>query len=154
MRYTNNMDQAEDILQNSFIKIFRNIKRYKFEGSFEGWMKRIVVNTAIDYHRGKKKDFLLLPEEQEMEQFELIDDPADDNAELNYPFTPQQVMAAIQELSPAYKAVFNLYVIEDYSHKEIAEQLDISVGTSKSNLLKAKAKLKKILERNFTPNQA
>ena len=151
MRYTNNIDQAEDILQNGFIKVFKNIKKYKFEGSFEGWIKRIVVNTAIDYHRKRKKDFVLLPEDQEMEQFEMVDDSSADD-EWNYPYTPDQVMSAIQQLTPAYKAVFNLYAIENYSHKEIADILNVSVGTSKSNYLKAKARLRTILEKNFTTN--
>ncbi len=149
LRYTANFDQAEDILQNSFIKIFNNLEKYKFEGSFDGWMKRIVVNTAIDYYRGKKNDFLLLPEDQEIERFELIDE---EEEEVEYPYTPKQVMEAIQDLTPAYKAVFNLYVLEEYSHKEIAETLGISIGTSKSNLLKAKLRLKKILEKKFSLN--
>lgn len=147
LRYTNNFDQAEDILQNSFIKIFNNIEKYKFEGSFDGWLKRIVVNTSIDYYRGKKNDFLLLPEDQEIERFEITDE---EDEETEYPYTPQQVMQAVQDLTPAYKAVFNLYVLEEYPHKEIAEILGISIGTSKSNLLKAKAKLRKILEKKFS----
>ncbi len=148
-RYTSNFDQAEDILQNSFIKIFNNIEKYKFEGSFDGWMKRIVVNTAIDYYRGRKNDFLLLPEDQAIERFEIIDEVEE---EAEYPYTPKQVMDALQDLTPAYKAVFNLYVIEEYSHKEIAETLGISIGTSKSNLLKSKLRLKKILEKKFSLN--
>jgi len=143
LRYTRNEDQAADILQNSFIKIFKNIKKYEGQGSFEGWMKRIVVNTAIDYHRKKKNDFLLLPEDQELEQFEQIDETDDDESE--YPYSPADVINAIQKLTPAYRMVFNLYVIEHYQHKEIAEKLGISIGTSKSNLLKAKLKLKKLL---------
>ncbi|HEX4887842.1 MAG TPA: RNA polymerase sigma factor [Luteibaculaceae bacterium] len=147
LRYTTNFDQAEDILQNSFIKIFNNIEKYKFEGSFDGWMKRIVVNTAIDYYRGRKNDFMLMPEENGLERLELVDDDPDEETE--YPYSPAQVMEALQELTPAYKTVFNLYVIEDYSHKEIADMLNISIGTSKSNLLKSKIRLKKILEKKF-----
>lgn len=151
LRYTRNMDQAEDILQNSFIKIFNSIDRYEFKGSFEGWLKRIVVNTAIDFHRSKKSDFLLLPEDKSMEDFDREDEFEDE--ELNYPYTPKQVMAAIQKLTPAYQAVFNLYVIEDYTHKEIAEMLGVSIGTSKSNLLKAKIRLRKILDEQFEKNE-
>ncbi len=149
LRYTANFDQAEDILQSSFIKIFNNISKYKSEGSFDGWMKRIVVNTAIDYYRVKKTDFILLPEDQELERFEVYDETEE---EPEYPYTPAQIMEAIQSLTPAYKAVFNLYVLEEYSHKEIAEMLGISLGTSKSNLLKAKLKLKKILEKKYSTN--
>lgn len=146
MRYTNNIDQAEDMLQTGFIKIFRNIHKFEFGGSFEGWMKRIIVNTAIDYYRSKKKDFLLMPEDDTLEKMDLVED---DNPEDEFPYTPQQVLEAVQMLTPAYKAVFNLYVIEEYTHKEIAEILGISIGTSKSNLLKSKIKLRKILEKNF-----
>ncbi len=152
LRYTKNVDQAEDILQKSFIKIFKNIGRYEFKGSFEGWMKRIVVNTAIDFHRSRKGDFLLLPEEMSMEDFDQEDEGLDDETK-NYPYTPKQVMEAIQELTPAYKAVFNLYVIEEYTHQEIADMLGVSIGTSKSNLLKAKARLRKILEENFVKSE-
>ncbi|TXC81649.1 RNA polymerase sigma factor [Luteibaculum oceani] len=146
LRYTRNMDQAEDILQNSFIKIFNSIDRYGYKGSFEGWLKRIVVNTSIDFHRSRKSDFLLLPEDKQMEDF---DREEEGDEEWNYPYSPKQVMEAIQQLTPAYKMVFNLYVIEDYTHKEIADMLGVSIGTSKSNLLKAKARLRKILEENF-----
>jgi RNA polymerase sigma factor (sigma-70 family) len=150
LRYTKNYDQAEDILQLGFIKIFKNINKYKGEGSFEGWMKRILVNTAIDFHRKKKNDLVLMPEEDGIEKLGIIED---EDVELdNYPYTPKQVIAAIQELSPAYQTVFNLYVIENYPHKEIAEILSISIGTSKSNLLKAKARLRKILLENFKPH--
>lgn len=151
LRYTKNLDQAEDILQNSFIKIFKNINRYEFKGSFEGWLKRIVVNTAIDYHRGKKTDFLLLPEDRSMEEFDK-EEESDDESD-NYPYTPKQVMEAIQELTPAYQTVFSMYVIEDYTHREIAEILGISIGTSKSNLLKSKVRLKKILAEKFVKNE-
>ena len=106
-------------------------------------MKRIVVNTAIDYHRKRKNDFLLLPEDQELEQFEQVEE--NDEHESEYPYTQKHIIAAIQELTPAYRTVFNMYIIENYQHKEIAEILGISIGTSKSNLLKAKAKLKKLL---------
>lgn len=150
LRYTRNMDQAEDILQNSFIKIFNSIDRYEYKGSFEGWLKRIVVNTSIDFHRSRKSDFLLLPEDQSMEDFDREDE---DDGEWEFPYTPKQVMAAIQDLTPAYQAVFNLYVIEDYSHKEIAEMLGVSIGTSKSNLLKAKVRLRKILEEKFVKSE-
>lgn len=145
-RYTNNEDQAKDILQDGFIKVFRNIQNFNFEGSFEGWVRRIVVNTAIDFFRRKKKDYLLMNENQSVEDFEesLLDE-ADEDEEVVIPFNVNDVIRAMQKLSPAYRTVFNLYVFEDLAHKEIAQQLDISIGTSKSNLAKAKANLKKIL---------
>tara|TARA_R110001592_G_scaffold307299_1_gene580500 strand:+ start:25231 stop:25824 length:594 start_codon:yes stop_codon:yes gene_type:complete len=148
LRYTKNYDIAEEVLQLAFIKIFKNLKKYEFKGSFEGWLKRITVNTAIDFIRSKKNALVLLPDEFDIENVELSDDLEEDD-NFGYQYSPQQVMEAVQMLTPAYKAVFNLYVIEEYQHKEIAEMLDINIGTSKSNLLKAKVRIRKILETKF-----
>ena len=142
MRYCKDREEANDMVQEGFIKVFKNLTRYEFKGSFEGWMRRIFVNNAIDNIRRKKKDHLLLGEDEKMDSFAEFDiDPLEKDQELD----PKIVMDAIQKLTPAYKAVFSLYVIEEYSHKEIAEMLDISVGTSKSNLAKAKQNLRKFL---------
>jgi RNA polymerase sigma-70 factor (ECF subfamily) len=142
MRYCKDREEANDMVQEGFIKVFKNLTRYEFKGSFEGWMRRIFVNNAIDNIRRKKKDHLLLGEDEKMDAFsEFEKDPLDIEGELD----PEIVMEAIQKLTPAYKAVFSLYVIEEYSHKEIAEMLNISVGTSKSNLAKAKQNLRKYL---------
>lgn len=146
MRYTRDEDFAQDILQRAFIKIFDNIKKFEQKGSLEGWMKRIVVNTCIDTYRKKKKDLLFLGEDHDIENLDL-ENETDEG--MNFPYQPKQVFEAIQQLTPAYKAVFNLYAIEDYTHKEIADMLDISVGTSKSNYLKAKLRIKKILKENY-----
>lgn len=142
MRYCKDREEANDMVQEGFIKVFKNLTRYEFKGSFEGWMRRIFVNNAIDNIRRKKKDHLLLGEDEKMDAFAEFDlDPFESDTELD----PKMVMEAIQKLTPAYKAVFSLYVIEEYSHKEIAEMLNISVGTSKSNLAKAKQNLRKFL---------
>lgn len=142
MRYCKDREEANDMVQEGFIKVFKNLTRYEFKGSFEGWMRRIFVNNAIDNIRRKKKDHLLLGEDEKMDSFAEFDlDPLVKDEELD----PKLVMDAIQKLTPAYKAVFSLYVIEEYSHKEIAEMLNISVGTSKSNLAKAKQNLRKFL---------
>lgn len=142
MRYCKDREEANDMVQEGFIKVFKNLTRYEFKGSFEGWMRRIFVNNAIDNIRRKKKDHLLLGEDEKMDSFAEFDlDPLVKDEELD----PKIVMDAIQKLTPAYKAVFSLYVIEEYSHKEIAEMLNISVGTSKSNLAKAKQNLRKFL---------
>lgn len=142
MRYCKDREEANDMVQEGFIKVFKNLTRYEFKGSFEGWMRRIFVNNAIDNIRRKKKDHLLLGEDEKMDAFAEFDlDPFEKDEELD----PKMVMEAIQKLTPAYKAVFSLYVIEEYSHKEIAEMLNISVGTSKSNLAKAKQNLRKFL---------
>lgn len=148
LRYANDSNQAKDILQDGFIKVFRNLERYNFSGSFEGWVRRIMVNTAIDYFRkSRSSHVLLLPDEQaiesveaEVEESEVDIDPNDEPE-----FTMKDVIEAMQELSPAYRAVFNLFVMENRSHQDIAEELNISVGTSKSNFSKAKANIRKIL---------
>lgn len=144
-RYTRNEDQAKDILQDGFIKVFKNMEKFNFEGSFEGWVRRIVVNTAIDFTRKSKNDFSLMNEDQSLEEFEnsLLDDS--DEEQYENPFKVADVIKGMEQLSNAYRTVFNLYVFENYSHQEIADALDISVGTSKSNLAKARANLKKIL---------
>ena len=116
MRYATDRDEADDLVQQGFIKLFNNLKRYEFKGSFDGWIRRMFVNTAIDNIRRKKRNPMLLGEdahldlfnkEKELDQFDKIEE-----------LDPNIVMEAIKKLSPAYNAVFNLYVIEDYSHKE------------------------------------
>ena len=142
LRYAKDREEANDLVQEGFIKVFKNLTRYEFKGSFEGWMRRIFVNNAIDNIRRKKKNHLLLGEDEKMDAFAVKNmDPLDKVEELD----PKIVMEAVQKLTPAYKAVFSLYVIEEYAHKEIAEMLNISVGTSKSNLAKAKQNLRKFL---------
>jgi len=146
LRYAKDREEANDFVQEGFIKVFKNLTRYEFKGSFEGWMRRIFVNNAIDNIRRKKKDHLLLGEDVKLDAFSEKElDPLDRVDELD----PGLVMEAVQKLTPAYKAVFSLYVIEDYSHKEIAEMLNISVGTSKSNLAKAKQNLRKFLKEDY-----
>ena len=148
-RYTKNEDQAKDILQNSFIKVFRSLEKFSFEGSFEGWVRRIVVNTAIDFTRKSKNDYLLMNENQSLEDFEenLLENDHED--EYTIPLNVKDVITGMEQLSPAYRTVFNLYVFESFSHQEIADALGISVGTSKSNLAKARANLKKILTKEL-----
>lgn len=138
-RYVRNSEDAKDLLHDGFVKIFRNLKQYKFDGSLEGWVRRIMVNTAIDHIR-KNKNVFLSDDEVNLENSKV------ESEDIIYSqFGHTEIIKSIQELSPAYQAVFNLYVIEGYSHKEIAEQLNISVGTSKSNLAKAKKNLRTAL---------
>lgn len=142
-RYISDMDEAQDVLQAGFIKVFSNIDRYNGEGSFEGWIRRIISNTAIDHIRKQKKFFISI----DASDYDWLAEQ--ENEELAWNTTlvneTERVMNEIQNLSPAYRLVFNMYVIEDYSHNEIAEILGISVGTSKSNLSKAKRNLLKNL---------
>ena len=150
LRYTKNHDQAKDILQDGFIKVFRSMEKFNREGSFEGWIRRIMVNTAIDYIRRAKNAYLLLGEERSIEDFgdqdeeDTIEDEAPEEV---LDLKPADVINAMQKLTPAYRTVFNLYVFEEMTHKEIAELLGINIGTSKSNLAKAKHNLKKLLKK-------
>lgn len=149
-RYTNNDDQAKDILQDGFIKLFKNMEKFNFEGSFEGWVRRIVVNTAIDYVRKSKNDFLLANENQSVEDFQdQLEDAAPEEVSAAYTLEVGDIRNGMEKLSTAYRTVFNLYVFENFSHQEISEALHISVGTSKSNLAKARANLKKILTKEL-----
>jgi len=146
-RYARDRDEAEEFVQRGFIKLYKNLSKYEFKGSFDGWIRRIFVNTAIDQIRKNKKDHLLLGEDAHLDVFNKDKDyePFENHEELD----PKIVMEAIAKLSPAYKAVFNLFVIEDYAHKEIAEMLGVSIGTSKSNLAKAKQKLRMYLKEAY-----
>ncbi len=148
LRYTKNTDQAKDILQDGFIKVFGSMDKFNQQGSFEGWIRRIMVNTAIDHFRRAKNAYLLLGEERSIEDFGDSDEEdihAEEGPDEELDFKPADVINAMQKLTPAYRTVFNLYVFEEMTHKEIADLLGINIGTSKSNLAKAKSNLKKLL---------
>lgn len=140
VRYSNSKADAEDILQEGFIKVFTKINDYSGKGSFEGWMKRVVVNTAIShYHKNKKhKEVYDIDEIKETDVEGLSFDSAD--------FTKDELFSVINKLPEGYKIVFNLYAIEGFKHKEIAIKLNISENTSKSQYSRAKEKLKTMLE--------
>jgi RNA polymerase sigma-70 factor (ECF subfamily) len=148
MRYARDRDSAEEMLQEGFIKVFDKLEGFDYKGSFEGWMRRIIANTSIDQLRKGKKDPILTDND---EDFKLgTENPIVEKEEMKaLEFRAELAMEAIQNLSPAYRAVFNLYVMEEYTHKEIAEILGISEGTSKSNLAKAKMNLQKVLKEKF-----
>lgn len=140
MRYANNADDAQDLLQEGFIKVYRNLEKFRAEGSFEGWVRRVFVNTSIEHFR--RKNTLYSITEKEENVIEDADITALDN------LAEKDIINLIQELSPGYRTVFNMYVVEGYSHKEIGNILGISEGTSKSQLARAKAILqKKVQER-------
>ncbi len=148
LRYIQDRDSAEEVLQEGFIKIFDKLEAFDYKGSFEGWMRRIMANTAIDSIRRHKKDPMLTDNDEDFKLGSV--NPSIEREEEEFTaIKAEMALEAIQELSPAYRAVFNLYVIEDYTHKEIAEILNISEGTSKSNLAKAKQNLQKILIDRF-----
>ena len=148
-RYTNNQEDAVEILNDGFLKIFREIHHYKpayadVVSSFKGWLRKIMVYTAIDHFRKNHKHQVVTDLDNVVYQITAESEDAVDK--LSY----EEIIRAIQDLSPAYRAVFNLFVIEGLSHDEIAEKLGISTGTSKSNLSKARKQLQKIL---FKKNQ-
>ena len=137
LKYSPNHHEAEDSLQDAFITIFKRIEQFKGKGSFEGWMKRVTVNTVLQKYR-KQKVFQLTNEEQ-LEEEAVVE--VENNAlPLDY------LLKIVQELPDRYRLVFTMYVLDDYSHKEIAELIGISVGTSKSNLARARGILKTKVE--------
>jgi len=141
LRYTKDYSAAEDVLQEGFMKIFTNISSYKGTGSFEGWMRRVLINTALERFR---KHFQMYP----------ITDVNESDSSFNYDnvlndISVKDLLNLIQELPPAYRMVFNLYAIDGYSHKEIGNILNISIGTSKSNLSRARKLLQLKVNKHF-----
>lgn len=138
LRYSKNPDDAQDLLQDGFMKIFKNLPKFRGEGSLEGWMRRIFVNTSIEYFR----KVVRVQEMSEVQEYGIEDkewNVLDNLAE-------KDIIGMLQELSPGYRQVFNMYVIEGYSHKEIGVIMGISEGTSKSQLARAKITMKKLVE--------
>jgi RNA polymerase sigma factor (sigma-70 family) len=136
LRYLKNQMDAEEVMLNGFVKIFQNVGQFESKGSFEGWMKRVVINEALGYlrkkeplHLGIEKDHIQLPSEATAESDLAVED----------------LLNLLHELPAGYRTVFNLFAIEGYSHQEIAKMLDITEGTSKSQLSKARALLQKWL---------
>ncbi len=138
LRYTKGRLEAEDVLQEAFIKIFEKIKNFRRDCPLEGWIKRIVINTALNQNRSK---LYLFPAVDIEDTNEYIDE----NTSLAS-FNFQELLAIVQQLSPRYQVIFNLYAIEGYQHNEIASMLGISEGTSKSQYARARAILKQMIE--------
>ncbi|MDP4186969.1 MAG: sigma-70 family RNA polymerase sigma factor [Bacteroidota bacterium] len=132
LRYTSNADEAKDILQDGFVKVFTNLNTFNFKGSFEGWVRRIMINTAIACYRTKKNIYTL----------EIVDDMETGNDNVFESLSAEELLKIIRKLPSQYKMVFNLYAIEGYSHKEISGMLGITESTSKSDLSRARAILK------------
>jgi len=138
LRYCDSTEEAEDVVQNGFISIFENIESFKGTGSLEGWIRKIMVNTALTNIRKNKK----LKQNIELDSVEFM---LPSNTHTNDSFATKDLLKIIQSLPVGFKTVFNLYAIEGYSHKEIGEMLNISEGTSKSQYSRAKAHLQKII---------
>ena len=140
-RYAKSREEAEEILQEGFMKVFENLQQFKFTGSFEGWVRKIMVNCALQKCRSRSKFFVSVN----------IDDVTYEHSEaenISSRLSTKELLQLIQQLPPVYKLVFNLYVFEGMKHREIAALLGISEGTSKSNLSDARAILKKIIVNN------
>lgn len=139
LRYAGDQDEALDILHEGFIKVFRNISKYNPGTSLSAWIRRIMINTSIDYYRKKSR--------RRTDDLEQAYDLSAGGADAVSMCGEKEILACIQELSPAYRTVFNMYVIEGYAHKEIADRLNISESTSRSNLVKARLKLQALIQR-------
>ena len=138
LRYSNNREDALDILHEGFIKVFKNIAKYQAGTSLSSWIRRIMVNTAIDFYRKRTR--------RRTENIETAYHVSSNAPDSISQLAAEEILEALQLLSPAYRSVFNLYVIEGYAHKEIAAILNITESTSRSNLVKARSKLRKILQ--------
>ena len=138
LRYAGSAEEAEDILQEGFIKVFKKLESFRGEGSFEGWVRRIFVNTAIEHFR-KKNHLQPITEKEEStiegKYLSVLDNLAE-----------KDIIGLVQQLSPGYRTVFNMYVVEGYTHREIADMLSISEGTSKSQLSRAKLILQDLVK--------
>jgi RNA polymerase sigma-70 factor (ECF subfamily) len=138
LRYAGNAEEAQDILQDGFVKVFKKLGSFRGEGSFEGWIRRIFVNTAIEHFRRKR--YLQPVTEKEEATLEgnylsVLDNLAE-----------KDILDLVRQLSPGYRTVFNMYVVEGYTHKEIGEIMGISEGTSKSQLSRAKVILQEMVK--------
>src|SRR5690606_28369915 len=142
MRYSSHREQATEILNMGFFKVFKTIETFaKNGGNLEAWIYRIMVNTAIDYLRAE-----LRHRHDDIDKTAFIEDHSDIIADMN----ATQIMELVNRLTPAYRTVFNLYVVEGYNHPEIAALLGISEGSSKSNLFKARMKLQEMIQQHNT----
>lgn len=148
-RYCKSRSEAEDVLQEGFIKIFKKIDSYKGKGSFEGWIKRIIVNTAINHFRSNLKHYYLY----DLDDDKIFIDEADDIFEFKIEIDKGFLIKCIQELPQGYKLVFNMYAIDGLAHSEIAKLLGISINTSKSQLFKARRQLKGKIQAHLDLNK-
>ena len=141
LRYAKDATEAEDNLQDGFIKVFANLNSFRQEGSFEGWIRRIMINVSLEKHR---KQHVMYPVEDV-----TIYDSVNFSDDVIAKISADELVKLIQELPPRYRMVFNLYVIEGMSHQEIAQEMSITQGTSKSNLARAREIMKKKVCQNF-----
>ena len=141
LRYSYSHEDAEDMLQEGFVKAFNNIKSYRNEGSFEGWLRKIFVNTSIEIYRKNSKMYPMTDLLPVVSQQSFSNDILEN-------INAGELMKLVQKLSPGYRIAFNLYAIEGYTHREIAEMMGISEGTSKSQVARARMLLQKAITEN------
>lgn len=140
-RYSSNEQEVEEMVNDGFLKIFNNLPKYDSAQPFKAWVRTIMVNTAIDYYRSNKKYQLHIA----VDEIEITDFDDDVISQLSV----EEIMGLVRKLSPMYRMVFMLYVVEGYKHKEIAERLSIQEGTSKSNLQDARIKLQEMIHIHY-----
>lgn len=138
VRYTQSRDEALEIVNDSFLKVFTKGDQYDSKYPFKAWFRRIIVNTALDFYRSQQKHYY---HENIEEAYEVSSNDSSPLSQLNH----EEIIMLIQRLPTGYKMVFNLFVIDGFSHEEIGNQLGISVGTSKSNLSRAREALRKMI---------
>lgn len=146
LRYSKSEEEAIEILNDGFMKVFTKINKYDSEKSFKGWLRKILINTALDHHRKNVKFY----NQKSIEGLKH----EETNFNIEKAMAYEEIIALIRKLSTAYKMVFNLFVIDGYTHEEISEMLGISVGTSKSNLSKARANLREMLTKVYKDEYA
>ncbi len=140
MRYSSGQDEAKDILNKAFYKVFINLEKYDAEQPFKAWIRKIIVNTALNHYRDNKK----LRLEASLDLHEELNY----NPEIIENLAAEELLALVQKLTPAYRLVFVMHVVDGYNHREIAEELGINEGTSRSNFMKARLKLQEMIKIN------
>ncbi len=141
LRYSSNQEEAKEILNEGFLKVFNNLEKYLPELSFKAWLRTIMVNTAINYYRDNKKY------NQEI-SFDGVEDPIYDDDIINK-ISADEILILVQKLPPSYRTVFVMHVVDGYNHREIGEILEINEGTSRSNFMKARVKLQSLIQKEF-----
>jgi RNA polymerase sigma-70 factor (ECF subfamily) len=141
MRYTSSNEEAEEVLNDGYLKVFNNLAKYDHALPFKAWLRTIIVNTAVDHYRKHSK----YAQQVDIEEVEITDLSVDVISKIS----AEEILNLVQQLSPAYRMVFTLYVIDGYNHREIAEMLGIKEGTSKSNLQDARKKLQMMIKNAF-----
>ncbi|MDX2248389.1 MAG: RNA polymerase sigma factor [Bacteroidia bacterium] len=144
LRYSRDREEAKEIVNDGFVKVFSRMEKYSDDLSFQGWVRRIMINSAIDFYRKNQKHYHSL--DIVYASHVSVNESAVNN------LSEEEIMSLVQQLAPSYRIVFNLYVMEGFKHEEIAQKLNISTGTSKSNLAKARMKLQMMLEALYGEN--